>query len=428
MPIIDAKKLNREITSKYSIVSNAFRLVNDKSEGLDAKGTPKDLITTEVGDTKQAEFFPQVKLCRWGDSENDNEVNFSVRLIDTEYEKATVTTEGDKIVWDKDNVKIEMYDFAEGDGGYKFVWYLKEKPLTNRVEFSIQSKNLDFFYQPELTQQEIDDGAFRPPEIIGSYAVYHQTKGGMNDSAGKEYKTGQAFMIYRPHIIDASGAETWGNLHIENGIYSVEIPQDFLDNAVYPIKSNDTFGYTTIGSSSVTSADDNSSWFAKGTPAGGNGTVSKISTYVKSAFSTSPIIKGVIWLVSDSSIISGGIGGTFNVTSVAGWRDTTYSSPPSVVNGTAYYVGVVNNTYYTVRYYNTGSSGDGGNEGAGGNNYTTPEAIGTINNPTRLYSTYATYTASGGSAIKTINGLAIASVKTVNGLAIASVKTWNGLA
>jgi hypothetical protein len=32
------------------------------------------------------------------------------------------------------------------------------------------------------------------------------------------------------------------------------------------------------------------------------------------------------------------------------------------------------------------------------------------------------------SAIKTINGLAIASVKTVNALAIASVKTWNGLA
>lgn len=35
------------------------------------------------------------------------------------------------------------------------------------------------------------------------------------------------------------------------------------------------------------------------------------------------------------------------------------------------------------------------------------------------------YTAS---AIKTINGLALASVKTVNGLAIASRKTWNGLA
>lgn len=35
---------------------------------------------------------------------------------------------------------------------------------------------------------------------------------------------------------------------------------------------------------------------------------------------------------------------------------------------------------------------------------------------------------SSGSAIKTINGLAVASVKTVNGLAISSVKTWGGLA
>lgn len=38
------------------------------------------------------------------------------------------------------------------------------------------------------------------------------------------------------------------------------------------------------------------------------------------------------------------------------------------------------------------------------------------------------YPFSGGSAIKTINGLGIASVKTRNGLAIASVKTINGLA
>jgi hypothetical protein len=71
----------------------------------------------------------------------------------------------------------------------------------------------------------------------------------MNDINGKEYKAGKAFHIYRPHIIDASGAETWGILHIENGIYSVEIPQDFLNTAVYPIRSNDTFGYTILGAS-----------------------------------------------------------------------------------------------------------------------------------------------------------------------------------
>jgi hypothetical protein len=109
-----------------------------------------------------------VKLCRW-----TNEVNLSVRLKDTEYEKAVISTDKDKIIWDKDNIKIEMYDYAEGEGGYKFVWYLKSKPTTNKVEFFIQSKGLDFFYQPELTQEEKDKGVIRPENVVGSYAVYH---------------------------------------------------------------------------------------------------------------------------------------------------------------------------------------------------------------------------------------------------------------
>src|SRR4030042_1498594 len=158
--------------------------------------------------------------------------------------------EGEKVKFNTPKISFEMYDVpstANDEGSYKYFLYLNEPPATNKIEFDIETSGLDFFYQPELTQQEIDDGCIRPPEIVGSYAVYHQTKGGMNDSAGKEYKVGKAFHIYRPHIIDAEGTETWGNLHIENGIYSVEIPQDFLDTAVYPIKSNDTFGYTTVG-------------------------------------------------------------------------------------------------------------------------------------------------------------------------------------
>ena len=278
MPTTDPTKLPKEITDKYSIVSNAFRHVKDKSVGLDSKGKPKDLITVEIGDTKVSDFMPQVKLCRWGDDEETNEVNFSVRLKDEDtINTATISTDKDKIVWEKGNIKIENYDFTEDEGGYKFVWYLKSKPLTNKVEFTIQSKGLDFFYQPELTAEEIAEGAFRPENVVGSYAVYHQTKGGMNDSADKEYKTGKAFHIYRPHIIDANGAETWGNLHIENVIYSVEIPQDFLDTAVYPIKSNDTFGYTTIGGSDLTASTDSlqGSYFLSP----GNGTITSITYY-----------------------------------------------------------------------------------------------------------------------------------------------------
>jgi len=58
-------------------------------------------------------------------------------------------------------------------------------------------------------------------------------------------------------------------------------------------------------------------------------------------------------------------------------------------------------------------------------------------NPTLTYTTATAFAnaiasfkaaGAGGSAIKTINGLARASIKTINGLAIASVKTFNGLA
>jgi len=54
---IDAKKLEKEITDKYSIVSNSFRLVNVKNPELDKyNNAPKDLIVAEIGDVKQQEF------------------------------------------------------------------------------------------------------------------------------------------------------------------------------------------------------------------------------------------------------------------------------------------------------------------------------------------------------------------------------------
>ena len=208
------------------------------------KDDPKDRIEVIIGDDKQLDFYPQTKLMRW-----DNECNFSVRLKENGKEKATVSSADDKVTWDKGNFKIEFY---EAENAHKFVWYLKEKPATNKVEFTIQSKGLKFYYQPELTQKEIDDGCSRPENVVGSYAVYME-KPGTNWVGGKEYKAGKFGHIYRPHLYDSNGLEAWGDLHIEDGIYEVTIPQEFLDKAVFPIKSNDTFGYTTIGSSILAS-------------------------------------------------------------------------------------------------------------------------------------------------------------------------------
>ena len=264
MPQIDPTKINKKIKDKYSIVSNAFRLSGGKKEmtkdgkpkELTKDGKPKDLIITEIGDVKQAEFYPQVKIGRWGDDDSTNEVNLSLRLLDGEKGNAKLETENDKIKWRKGNKTARFYEIAPNEeypeGAFEFDIELAKKPKTNIIEFSLNTKGVDFFYQPALTQQEIDEGAIRPENVVGSYAVYASEQK-TNWKGGKEYKVGKVGHIYRPKIYDASGAECWGILSVdkEAGKLSVEIPQEFLDKAVYPVVVDPTFGYTGTGSSST---------------------------------------------------------------------------------------------------------------------------------------------------------------------------------
>jgi hypothetical protein len=400
MPTIDTNKISKEAKDKYSVVNNAFSLSKIKNAELDLyDGKPKDELNVIVGDDKQPDkFHPQVKLSRWS-----NEVNFSVRLIDNEVGEETITTDKDKIIWEKGNIKIENYETAEGDGGYKFVWYLKSKPVSNIVNFTIQSKGLDFFYQPELTPEEIAEGAFRPPEVVGSYAVYHQTKGGMVDAYGKDYKIGKAFHIFRPHLFDSNGLEAWGNLHIKNGIYSVEIPQDFLDKAVYPIKSNDTFGYTTAGGTAFS------------TTAGGlTALVSIVDTYTASTGDTitgySIYGQGVSVTRTfqlSAYVYSGGVPTTrlhtavdINATVGTAWHSITDLSN-SLANGVVYCIGIAQEVGVAELNYDAGTApgrlsstdtsetGDVLNDPFG--------SVGTDSG--RHYSIYATYTPSGGGTV-----------------------------
>src|SRR3990167_6265919 len=235
-------KISDELSAKFGVVNNTF--------SRDVKTNPKDLIRVEVGDSKQADFKPQVKIMRW-----DNEVNFSLRAI--EHPDATIETEGEKIKYITPEYEVHQYDKPEAgeDGGFEFEWILPSKSSSNVLTATIQTKGLNFFYQPQLTQEEINEGSSRPENVVGSYAVYHKTKGGMNDIAGMEYKAGKAFHIYRQKVTDANGVETWGELNIDeqNGLLTVTIDQTWLDNAVYPVIVDPTFGYTSLGGSSTLS-------------------------------------------------------------------------------------------------------------------------------------------------------------------------------
>jgi len=72
----------------------------------------------EIGDSKDISIFqPQVKLMKW-----DNEVNFSVRLVDDN--TGSFIKKDEKVIYDKPDIKVEYY---EAENAHKMVWFLKRK-------------------------------------------------------------------------------------------------------------------------------------------------------------------------------------------------------------------------------------------------------------------------------------------------------------
>lgn len=377
---LDKRKLSKAVKDKYLFENETFKRV--------AKANPKDKIEVEIGDSKQPDFKPQFKVMRW-----DNEVNFSMRA--EEHQQATVETDGEKIKYITPDYEVHQYDRPEvsEDGGFEFEWFLPKKPESNVLTATIQTKGLDFFYQPALTPEEIADGAFRPENVVGSYAVYHKTKGGLNDANGKDYKVGKAFHIYRPEAVDAQGNKTWCelNIDVDGGLVQVTVPQEFLDSAVYPVVVDPTFGYTSIGGTT-------SGWGANyfrgriGTPAV-NGSVDSVSVY---SGGVSTIFQGKVVIVdSTKTIVTDGIGGTFIVNGTQ-WYTGTYTTKPTVSSGQTYFAGNIMESNNNLLYYDSGGT-SGHSIFDISNSWLSPTSPTDANNTTRFYSIYATYTASGGS-------------------------------
>lgn len=310
MAKIDILKISREIKDKSTILNNAFVQV--------ARKNTKDKIEVEIGDTKDSStFYPQQKIMRW-----DNEVNCSIRLIHDE-KNPEVKTKKDKIVWEGDKIKAEIYQLTEGEGGQEFEITLKEKPKSNIIQFTLVDKCVDYFYQPELTLEEKIRGVERPENIVGSYAIYSSEEK-INYIGGKEYKSGKVGHIYRPKIIDSEGTEVWGDLHIENGILSVTIPQEFLNKAVYPVKhaAGLTFGYTTAGASSMLAENGEIRRSGDLISPSDNGTTSRMDIYLRSTDGNSHSVQ--LGLYNNTSLIGNTSSISYSSTS-ASWVNSSLS-------------------------------------------------------------------------------------------------------
>lgn len=161
-------------------------------------------------------------------------------------------------------VTVNSYDLPAKagmeQGGKEVEFVLDTKPDVNVVTIPIEVTNLRLLYQPALTEEfkevnceiwtathvKTKSGleCLRPENVVGSYAAYHNSK------RDNEYKTGKAFHIYRPQLIDAEGKKAWAEFNRDAETTRkliIMLPQKFLDEAVYPVAIDPTFGYTSIG-------------------------------------------------------------------------------------------------------------------------------------------------------------------------------------
>jgi len=223
---------------------------------------------------------------------------------------------------------------------------LHSKPDTNVFTYKIEgAEEFDFWYQSALTAEEVAEGAERPENVIGSYAVYHKTKA--NHRIGStNYATGKAFHIYRPKAIDANGAEEWCSLAYEDGTLSVECSEKWLETAVYPVVVDPTFGNTAIGGTTQNGNVMTGRTATSPSDAGGTN-LDSIHVY-GSAFSGSGHIAAALYSTNTFQV---GHSATVNVTTSAGWHTVT-TNTYSLSASTAYnLITWPNSGAYVHRYY-----------------------------------------------------------------------------
>jgi len=289
-------------------------------------------------------FVPNINAGKWNDEAWLN-INYAAMAVTDEKEVLT----DEKLCLTVGGVSFEAWAIDDKSLDIRLIFAsAQDIPGDKKLRFKIKdSGNLEYHYQPELTQDELDNGDTRQDNVIGSYAVYL-------NKCNNEYKTGKLCHLYRWEASDAKGKKVWcGPLDIENGELIIPIPD--VSGLVFPISfkgagDNTTVGYTSEPSSSrLVPNHDLYAFGVFGTP-GDNGTLTAIGAWINDYGNTFQL-----GLYDDNSGNPNNlIGETGEITAAIGKRQASQSASGSIVGGTTYHVGVqgAGNIYI---YYDAGS-------------------------------------------------------------------------
>lgn len=276
------------------------------------------------------------------------------------------------------------------NGRLKWDIEFSERPAVNTWTWELKHTNgIEFFYQGELTPEEIERGAERPKGVVGSYAVYC-------DRANNKYKTGKLCHVYRPFCYDANGNHIYADLLISDGQLTITVDETWLDNAVYPVRLDPTFGYTAQGGTTQSA----SSSYAWGTrflsPAAGN--AESLSAYI-----SHPSWGGRYWKYvlceynsNSSPVLSGTAEGSG---SSSGWSELSLLATSQIQKDTEYVL-VLQGSGGEVVFYSDSAGATANQQGYVAHQYsdTWGSSLAMSFSNAFRFSIYCTYTESGGSS------------------------------
>ncbi|MDD5219673.1 MAG: hypothetical protein PHV11_03805 [Candidatus Bipolaricaulis sp.] len=382
----------------------------------------------EIGDISAATFKPHIKLIRW---EGECEIAFAFPISRTN----NAILSGDRLIWNGGaNYEIRFYEISTGTnghnelGGFEFELVLKKKPPVNSFTFTVDIKNLVWYYQTPLTAAEIEQGAQRPDDVVGSYAVYHatRTQWHSNKEDAEKYKCGKAFHLYRPKVTDSSATPktTWAILNLVGNQMTLTVDQTWLNSATYPVVIDPNFGYETAGASQYHVAN---AIYGSDYACTQAGTATSLSAYVWPDTTNKKVKFG--YYNDGTHAFVGNVAEFFYANTNKHWETKNLVGTPAVSAA----------TFDLVIWSETGETNYLGYDSVSGASYcyyavtyaaSFPTPVTFTKDGSKKLSIYCTYTvaASGWTGIAKVNGVGQAALAKVSGVAKASIAKISGVA
>jgi len=324
--------------------------------------TKEDVLTTiKIGGLTE-KFVPNINANKWND-----ECWLNINHPDV------VNAEKETFVDGKIELAVgnNIHRYYEINGKLEYEIDLKEKPPSGRIEFDLDfsegmkfhkqlSKKARYESNPTGWNKWFDISSFEEYEVLvnqaenveGGYVLRHN-KGHFN-----QYKTGKFGIIYCPFAIDANDDRIRCELLIVGNKMYIDIDEDWLDKAAYPVKIDPEFGYHTIGEISGPGATDAVLATARD-QAPVSGTVTSIFLYSRETDSGQDVKVGIYTdSAGDPNALTSGSPEAFN--NCGPWDEEWHEFTPveiPVTSGAYYWIAANNNQAMTEVWYDDDAPG-----------------------------------------------------------------------